>query len=334
MKRIGIQKFVNYSVNQSIKIDVEIELGESIEIDLPQLIKDMMNPNDKEFYLLNLRVSHSARFEHNDIESIAKINDEKTKIILAPTISEIGDGEEILSFYGDGRLDGTSICINYTIRGQGDKNKEVQFEDEYLKQQLQACDYDNDGKITEYDMAQIRKLNLQNGSGVENLKGLEYAKNLKELRIYIKNNYINGQVVPVDLSVLGELTNLKSLDISGNVSDLKFIENLTNLTDLSVYLNSNIKNIESIKNMATLESLHISGQIETLKPLINLTNLKTLEIDSDLQQLKDDLSVISKITNLNSLYIRRYTVYNGEAKKFDYSFVKNLSNLNTLTIND
>ena len=334
IKRIGIQKFVNYSVNQSIKIDVEIGLGESIEIDLPQLIKDMMNPNDKEFYLENLQISHSARFEHNDIESIAKINDEKTKIILAPTISEIGDGEEILSFYGDGRLDGTSICINYTIRGQGDKNKEVQFEDEYLKQQLQACDYDNDGKITEYDMAQIRKLNLQNGSGVENLKGLEYAKNLKELRIYIKNNYINGQVVPVDLSVLGELTNLKLLDISGNVSDLKFIENLTNLTDLSVYLNSNIKNIESIKNMDTLESLHISGQIETLKPLINLTNLKTLEIDSDLQQLKDDLSVISKITNLNSLYIRRYTVYNGEAKKFDYSFVKNLSNLNTLTIND
>ena len=334
IKRIGMQKFVNYSVNQNIKLDVEIGLGESIEIDLPQLIKDMMNPNDKEFYLLNLRVSHSARFEHNDIESIAKINDEKTKIILAPTTSEIGDGEEILSFYGDGRLDGTSICINYTIRGQGDKNKEVQFEDEYLKQQLQACDYDNDGKITEYDMAQIRKLNLQNGSGVENLKGLEYAKNLKELRIYIKNNYINGQVVPVDLSVLGELTNLKSLDISGNVSDLKFIENLTNLTDLSVYLNSNIKNIESIKNMATLESLHISGQIETLKPLINLTNLKTLEINSDLQQLKDDLSVISKITNLNSLYIRRYTVYNGEAKKFDYSFVKNLSNLNTLTIND
>ena len=334
IKRIGIQKFDNYSVNQSIKLDAEIGLGESIEIDLPQLIKDMMNPNDKEFYLENLRISHSARFEHNDIEPIAKINDEKTKIILAPTTSEIGDGEEILSFYGDGRLDGTSICINYTIRGQGDKNKEVQFEDEYLKQQLQACDYDNDGKITEYDMAQIRKLNLQNGSGVENLKGLEYAKNLKELRIYIKNNYINGQVVPVDLSVLGELTNLKSLDISGNVSDLKFIENLTKLTDLSVYLNSNIKNIESIKNMDTLESLHISGQIETLKPLINLTNLKTLEIDSDLQQLKDDLSVISKITNLNSLYIRRYTVYNGEAKKFDYSFVKNLSNLNTLTIND
>ena len=27
-----------------------------------------------------------------------------------------------------------SICINYTIRGQGDKNKEVQFEDEYLNE--------------------------------------------------------------------------------------------------------------------------------------------------------------------------------------------------------
>ena len=334
IKRIGIQKFDNYSVNQSIKLNVEIGLGESIEIDLPQLIKDMINPNDKEFYLENLQISHSARFEHNDIESIAKINDEKTKIILAPTISEIGDGEEILGFYGDGMLRGTSICINYTIRGQGDKNKEVQFEDEYLKQQLQACDYDNDGKITEYDMAQIRTLNLQNGSGVENLKGLEYAKNLKELRIYIKGDYVNGQVVPVDLSVLGELTNLKLLDISGNVSDLKFIENLTNLTDLSVYLNSNIKNIESIRNMTTLENLRISGQIETLEPLINLTNLKTLEINSDLQQLKDDLSVISKMTNLNSLYIRRYTVYNGEAKKFDYSFLKNLSNLNYLTIND
>ena len=355
IKRIGIQKFDNYSVNQSIKLDAEIGLGESIEIDLPQLIKDMMNPNDKEFYLENLRISHSARFEHNDIEPIAKINDEKTKIILAPTTSEIGDGEEILSFYGDGRLDGTSICINYTIRGQGDKNKEVQFEDEYLKQQLQACDYDNDGKITEYDMAQIRKLNLRNGSGVENLKGLEYAKNLKELRIYIKNNYINGQVVPVDLSILGSLTTLNLLDISGTVLDIKFLENLTNLTDLDIYLNSDVKNAESItklenlkslsvslgkseqieliKGMTTLENLNISGQIETLEPLINLTKLRSLDISGDFQQLKD-LSTIAQMNNLGNLCIRRYTVYNGEAKKFDYSFLKNLSSLYSLTIED
>ena len=332
VKRLNLQTDEYYSeLYQNLKLNVEIEQGESTEIELPQLIKDMMNPDD-EFYLSNLQISRSARFDDNSIEPIAKLNDENTKIILAPTTNEIGKGIEEFNFYGGGKLSSTSITINYTILGKGDKNKEVQFEDEYLKKQLE--DYDNDGKITEFDMAQIKRLYLNNGDGIQNLKGLEYAKNLKELRIYIKNNYINGQVVPVDLSVLGELTNLKLLDISGNVSDLKFIENLTNLTDLSVYLNSNIKNIESIKNMDTLESLHISGQIETLKPLINLTNLKTLEIDSDLQQLKDDLSVISKITNLNSLYIRRYTVYNGEAKKFDYSFVKNLSNLNTLTIND
>ena len=355
IKNLKIENFDSYSLNQRLQYNVEIEQGGKIEIELPQVIKDIMNPNDEEFYLKNLRLEHSAEFEHNDIEPVAKINDEKTKIIFEPIVSEMGTGEEFFNFYGDGILNGTSIYISYTIIGNGDKNKEVQFEDEYLKQQLQACDYDNDGKITEYDMAQIRKLNLQNGSGVENLKGLEYAKNLKELRIYIKGTYINGQAQPVDLSVLGTLTTLNLLDISGTVLDIKFLENLTNLTDLDIYLNSDVKNAESItklenlkslsvslgkseqieliKGMTTLENLNISGQVETLEPLINLTKLRALDISGDFQQLKD-LFPIAKMNNLGNLWIRRYTVYNGEAKKFDYSFLKNLSSLYSLTIED
>ena len=156
VKRLNLQTDEYYSeLYQNLKLNVEIEQGESTEIELPQLIKDMMNPDD-EFYLSNLQISRSARFDDNSIEPIAKLNDENTKIILAPTTNEIGKGTEEFNFYGGGKLSSTSITINYTILGKGDKNKEVQFEDEYLKKQLE--DYDNDGKITEYDMAQIKRI--------------------------------------------------------------------------------------------------------------------------------------------------------------------------------
>ena len=211
VKRLNLQTDEYYSeLYQNLKLNVEIEQGESTEIELPQLIKDMMNPDD-EFYLSNLQISRSARFDDNSIEPIAKLNDENTKIILAPTTNEIGKGIEEFNFYGGGKLSSTSITINYMILGKGDKNKEVQFEDEYLKKQLE--DYDNDGKITEFDMAQIKRLYLNNGNGIQNLKGLEYAKNLKELGIYIKSTYIDDELQPVDLSILGQLTNLTNLSV-------------------------------------------------------------------------------------------------------------------------
>ena len=77
IKKIGIQKFDSCYLYQNIKLNVEIEQSGNAEIELPQIIKDMMNPND-ELYLNNLQISRSARFEGNDIEPISTINAENT----------------------------------------------------------------------------------------------------------------------------------------------------------------------------------------------------------------------------------------------------------------
>lgn len=132
-----------------------------------------------------------------------------------------------------------------------------------------------------------------------------------------------------DISALGELTNLTSLQLSNtNVSDIGPLSSLTNLTYLSlagstIAAGSGISDIGPLSGLTNLTQLYLPlNSISDLGPLAGLTNLTSLGIQgnyiSDITPLAgltnltyldlsqnsiSDISPLSGLTRLNSLYI-------------------------------
>ena len=345
------------NIAQNIKFEVEAISGEKIELELPKTIKAALDTNDEDFYINNLQINQNCYWDNEPGETIAKISDDNTKIIIDTSKIEMGTGTEYIELYGEGPLDSSSIEISYKIYANGDKNKIVEFEDDSFKNYLlQNHDIDNDGKITEFDMAQIKDLSIYNIS-LNSVKGIETAKNVTRLDIRINYKYDEGKVVPVDLSGIGELEKLEYLVLYGNTTDMNFVTKLQNLKVLDIEISNNkTDNIYLLENLTNLDTLRLTGKIETLEPIVKLENLISLtltldyEVELDLKPLEkisklEDLTIwettskltnfdtIGKLTNLNSLYITRYG--NHENKQvLDYSVLKNLYNLYTLVIRD
>ena len=352
-------KFINQDNNiaQNINFNVEGISGEQIEIDLPQTIKSALNENDEIFGIKDLRIEYSGYSNNGENKSIARISDDKTKIILDTSDIDLGSGNQYIYFYGSGILSSSSIYISYKIYADGDKTKEVEFEDEDLKNYLlQNYDIDADGKITEFDMAQIQSLSINN-IYLDSVKGLGKAKNLKYLDLSINTNYdSNNKAIPVDLSEIAELKKLESLYLYGNTRNIEFLTEMKNLKILYVEIHyDNPENIHILENLTNLENLTITGEIETLEPLSNLVNLDSLTIDSSSNGIKD-LAYLKKLTNLTSLTLRGnfekwenfdeigklknlvslhiYRYDGNENLPIDYSFINELSNLWSLDIKD
>ena len=214
-----------------------------------------------------------------------------------------------------------NVEINFIwkIVADGDKSKEIVFEDESLKQyMIENYDVDNDKKITEYDMNQIGELNIYNAR-LNSLVGLEKLNNVRKvnistiittdlsplanlkniilLRIYGQNGFdLNGlgnypNLVNLSLgmnnkgtghSKIGQYTNLTTLDL-GNCKgiDTSDLKTLNKLENLTLSY-SNIKDIEFVKNMPELKVLNIySNQITNVEPLATLTKLETVSMTSN-----------------------------------------------------
>ncbi|EAD1419558.1 LPXTG cell wall anchor domain-containing protein [Listeria monocytogenes] len=158
----------------------------------------------------------------------------------------------------------------------------VNIPDSELKKQLnttlgQAPDAD----ITEAQMAKFKNFSL--GSGITDLTGIEYLKNIEELYL---NNLNVSSYEPIK-----SLTTLKSLTINGkNVTSGKLpdFSGLSNLTSLDVSQTS-IDNaaLSKLSNIPNLVKLNISGNLNITK-LNNLENLPKLqELNATSCQIND-----------------------------------------------
>ncbi len=123
--------------------------------------------------------------------------------------------------------------------------------------------------ITQQDMLRLTGFATED-VGIENITGLEYAKNLKVL-ILVDNNSIQ------DLAPLAKLTQLEILNLAGvPINDLTPIKNLTQLKELILDF-CGIRDISPLANLTQLNHLHLAGNdIVDVSPLANLTALKTL----------------------------------------------------------
>ena len=146
--------------------------------------------------------------------------------------------------------------------------------------------------------------------GMKSIKGLEYAKNLKKLKLNeneisdispLKNltklEYLEIQRNRiVDVNPLKNLTNLKFLKLYNNlIEDIAPLSNLTNLTGLDLHYNvtvdgdeshkiisKGITDIDALKNLKKLEFLDISAnRIEDISILKNFDKIKDLDFSGN-----------------------------------------------------
>lgn len=146
--------------------------------------------------------------------------------------------------------------------------------------------------------------------GMKSIKGLEYAKNLKKLKLNeneisdispLKNltklEYLEIQRNRiVDVNPLKNLTNLKFLKLYNNlIEDIAPLSNLTNLTGLDLHYNvtvggdeshkiisKGITDISAFKNLKKLEFLDISAnRIEDISILKNFDKIKDLDFSGN-----------------------------------------------------
>ena len=146
--------------------------------------------------------------------------------------------------------------------------------------------------------------------GMKSIKGLEYAKNLKKLKLneneisdisLLKNltklEYLEIQRNRiVDVNPLKNLTNLKFLKLYNNlIEDIAPLSNLTNLTGLDLHYNvtvggdeshkiisKGITDISALKNLKKLEFLDISAnRIEDISILKNFDKIKDLDFSGN-----------------------------------------------------
>ncbi len=183
---------------------------------------------------------------------------------------------------------------------------------------LTANDY-----ITEQAMLELTTLDADGDSRgwlgeIEDLTGLEYAKNLTTL--LLTSNSVR------DLMPLTGLTKLTRLEIYGNkVVFLTPLKDLTNLTKLELGYNwiHDITPLAGLTNLTEL-LLRSNNRIKDITPLQGLTNLRTLDLG---ENLITDIRPLQGLTNLRTLSL----AYN--ARLTDISPLAGLVNLETLRLN-
>ena len=173
----------------------------------------------------------------------------------------------------------------------------VHIPDDSLREELEvSLRKDPDSPITAADMLTLTELDLSY-PGLQDLTGLEFAKNLTFLRLSTSELST--------LTPLAGLTNLTKLDLDiYELSDLTPLAGLTNLTELSIagYELSDLTPLAGLTNLTKLKIFVLGGELSDLMPLAGLTNLTELNV-SDSRKLSD-VSPLAGLRNLTKLGIR------------------------------
>ena len=210
------------------------------------------------------------------------------------------------------------VCLHFLVLHPIATAQTVDFPDPNLRAALEVALGKAVGNgITQAEMASLESFYAFE-SGIQDLTGLEFAVNLKELRLGL--NEIS------DLSALKGLTSLSVLDLHRNrkISDLSPLGGLTQLTWLSLRGNK-IVDVSPLKGLKSLTYLHIGyNKISDAAPLQTLTNLTSLNLDANRML---EVSVLKGLINLTNLAV-------DDNQISDVSPLQDLTNLQFLNLND
>jgi Leucine-rich repeat (LRR) protein len=136
---------------------------------------------------------------------------------------------------------------------------EVHFPDSNLEAVIRETINKPNGSIYDSDLESITAIDATYG-GISNLSGLEYCVNLTQLNLF--DNQLS------DASILSELPNLESLDLSCNPINISTLSGLHSLKELSL----------RGWPLYSSASFYCPMEISDIEPLLNLTNLTNLDI--------------------------------------------------------
>ncbi|WP_143316616.1 leucine-rich repeat domain-containing protein [Clostridium sp. HBUAS56017] len=212
-----------------------------------------------------------------------------------------------------------------TLSGDGIIN----ITDTYFLQALRdrGVDTNNDGKISVSEMEKLQGLSIYDPNGqIADLSGIEYAKNVTSLNLYVSSKIrnvnfvsnmpkltylgvtINGNVdnYTLDISQISNLTELGSLKLdSCGITDISVLKNLTYLMSLSLN-NNKITDISSLGGLINLNILDLNyNNITDITPLKNLTGLRVADLSGN---------NISDAAKFDVLRISVKQMYKGQRK--------------------
>ena len=152
------------------------------------------------------------------------------------------------------------------------------------------------------DMLQgLRRLRT-GGTGITDIKGLEFAHKIVSLSFGNRGNYIT------DLTPLASLTTLMYLNVSGNqITDVSPLRSLTSLIHLNL-ANNHVSDLRPLANLISLETLDLfDNKVESVVPLSGLKNLNQLILTHN---RIEDIGPLSGLTNLRTLWIKENPIKN------------------------
>ncbi|MBL6445178.1 hypothetical protein JMN32_02590 [Fulvivirga sp. 29W222] len=160
-----------------------------------------------------------------------------------------------------------------------------------------------------YQILELKKLVIPEGSEIENITPLASLKNLRELKV--------SKVMKIsDLSPLSNLTKLESLDCSYNpVVDLTPLIPLKSLKTLNIEY-TRVSDLDPLSEIVSLESLHVSGtKINNINAVRRLSNLKEISLQN------------TSVSNLSPLFtlihLEKVSCYNTKLSQKDVNGFKN-----------
>ena len=178
----------------------------------------------------------------------------------------------------------------------------------------EALDLAPGDAISQLDMLRLGGLEA-NGRQITDLTGLEYAVNLKELRL--GDNQIS------DIRPLEESTILEWLELyNNNISDISSLAAMTHLTFLHLYDNS-VSDLSPLTESINLHELTLGdNSVSDLSPLAGLIHLVRLELYNN---NISDISSLAAMTHLTFLHL-------GDNSVSDLSPLERLTKLKELDL--
>ena len=226
--------------------------------------------------LANLTLLEELRLNRNEITDVTPLIELKNLMELHIADNPFYDFSPLL------KLEGVELDIEISEA----LNVAVEIPNPNLRQLIrEALSLPEAVPLTQGQILRLTRLDAGGDRGITNLTGLEYATNMRSLRLH--NNPI------VDISPLVHLTKLEGVHLWGcDIVDLSPLGNLKNLK--GVFLgHNNISDISPLAELTNLTHLHLqSNQIVDLRPLANLINLRELWIDDNLDT---DISPLQRL---------------------------------------
>ncbi|WP_369670114.1 MucBP domain-containing protein, partial [Enterococcus lactis] len=292
----------------------EIETQYSSE-EIQETIMSSNQKNDR-----NTSKTSSSFNEAND----SKVQDEKLDSVTDPQ-STFEQVNESFSEEKDSSEQSSEEVLQ-TVQNPDKQNSTiVKIPDFYLRRAFaMELGKSVDDDITIDDLEKVTNLSTSTSERIDNIEGIQYAKNLKTISFTVSTN--------TDLSPMENLINLEKLSINSNnsaskISDISFLKTLTNLKSLSI-TNSDISDISPLQNLTKLVELDLArNKIVDLHPLNHLTNLTELRLGGNSTLDASTVDVLGSLTNIVLLDLSFTKVKN-------YTWIEGMKNLVTLNVSN